>query len=182
MAKLTEARETAVAGNVFVPKIPHWLLNKTMAERTPDWSSEDRTWLPGQKWCPAASALAGLPPRKHLLHPGAASRNFPKALTPLDSCNWSRKIPGRKSRVSLQESWSQCSGGKEEWAHERNGSEAMRGIALKGRDMECNKKRWSWYYFSQMALLPNKFMWQWVPEYAETWQHQKVCFSLTWNG
>lgn len=34
MAKLTEAKETAVAGNVFVPKIPHGLPNEKMAERT----------------------------------------------------------------------------------------------------------------------------------------------------
>lgn len=35
MAKLTEAQETAVAGNVFVPKIPQQLLNKKMVARTP---------------------------------------------------------------------------------------------------------------------------------------------------
>lgn len=35
MAKLTEAKEAAVAGNVFVPKIPHRLPNRKMAERMP---------------------------------------------------------------------------------------------------------------------------------------------------
>ena len=35
MAKLTEAKEDAVTGNVFVPKIPYWLLNRERTERMP---------------------------------------------------------------------------------------------------------------------------------------------------
>lgn len=65
MAKLTEAKETAVAGNVFVPKIPHRLPNKKMAERTPEPRRLDvAPWgevVPGSLsigWAPTTKASA----------------------------------------------------------------------------------------------------------------------------
>ena len=44
MAKLTEAKEDAVTGNVFVPKIPHWLLNRERTERMPAQGPDVAPW------------------------------------------------------------------------------------------------------------------------------------------
>lgn len=64
---------------------------------TPAWSPEDWTWLLGEKWYPAASALAGLPPQKHLLHRSAANRNFSKAMIPQTDVTEAAKSLGGKA-------------------------------------------------------------------------------------
>ena len=43
-AKLTEAKEDAVAGNVFVPKIPHWLSKRERTERMPAQGPDVAPW------------------------------------------------------------------------------------------------------------------------------------------
>lgn len=64
---------------------------------TPAWSPEDWTWLLGEKSYPAASALAGLPPPKHLLHRSAANRNFSKAMMPQTDVTEAAKSLGGKA-------------------------------------------------------------------------------------
>ena len=43
-AKLTEAKEDAVTGNVFVPKIPHWLSKRERTERMPAQGPDVAPW------------------------------------------------------------------------------------------------------------------------------------------
>lgn len=145
MAKFTEPKETAVTGNVFVPKTP------PLASKQEDgW--EDTSLGPGgpsvapqgELW-PYSLTTGWTPhPQKHLLHPGAAKRNCWKAPTLWVDMTKAAESLGGKAALVLQESRSPML-----WAKEKNGLIKETGggigrIATKRRATGFNKKRRSY--------------------------------------
>lgn len=103
-AKLTEAKEDAVTGNVFVPKmLSHWFSNRERTERMP---AQGPDVAPRGDLVPCSPvALAGI-----LLTASASSRcgqkgTFQRSWLP-NRHDWSSKISRGKAGLVLEKSWS----------------------------------------------------------------------------
>lgn len=126
MAKLTEAQETAVAGNAFVPKIPHRLLSKKMAARTPAQSPKPGRpdVAPWGEVMACSLSIGGAPTTKSSALSRCDQKELCKSPESPNRHDGGSKIPGREKQGWLyRKAGPNALGGKEEWAHKRSGRE-----------------------------------------------------------